>query len=347
MATRVPLLPETRKLQLVGGSTLSVSVPKAWAEQAGLKPGDRILLEPLPCGALRIGAVQSAPARAGTRQVLDVTSLTAKQVEQRVIALYLSGRDYVEVTARGAVPPGTLTMLETLPRRINGLEIVEQRADRVVLHDMIDPSDFKPQQAFDRHYGLASRMQRDILSGVAQGDPDLCDAALLRKQDIDRLGWTTSKQHRLLLQRAYDGLASDLPPHHVLIFASATNLIQRLGRQGAQLAQASRDLLAANIDDQTRSGLVEVGTRALTICDEAARALHGAELETADAALSKLAPLEARLRELQSTAAGASLTLRGCAPCLTSNRVMEWIHANALVGAQLAELAVQRACDQA
>lgn len=346
MAARAPLIPETRKLQLLGGSTLSVSVPKAWAEHNGLKAGDRILLEPLPCGALRIGAVQGAEARAASRQVLDGTSLSAKQVEQRVIALYLSGRDFIEVTARHSLPPATLTLLETLPRRINGLEIVEQQADRVVLHDMIDASSFKPQPAFDRHYGLASRMHRDILSGIAQGDMDLCETALLRKQDIDRLGWTITKQHRLLLQRVYDGLPRELPPRHVLIFASAANLIQRLGRQGAQLAQAARDLLTSRIDDQTRSGIVEVGTRALHICDEAARGLHSLDLAAADAAHAKLVPLEARLQELQSNAARASMVVRACAPCLTSNRAIEWIHANALVGAQLADLAVQRACDQ-
>lgn len=347
MPARTPLAPETRKLQLVGGSTLSVSVPKAWAEQAGLKPGDRLRLEPLPCGALRIGAVQERDERASTRQILDVTALTPKQVEQRVIALYLSGRDFIEVTARPALAPGTLTLLETLPRRINGLEIVEHQPGRVVLQDMIDPGEFRPQQAFDRHYGLASRMHRDILSAIAQGDADLCESALVRKQDIDRLGWTTTKQHRLLLQRVYDGMPSGLPPHHVLIFSSATNLIQRLGRQGAQLAIATRDLLVAALDDQTRSGIVEVGTRALHICDEAARALHSADLDAADAAHTKLAPLEARLQELQANAARASMVVRACGPCLTANRLMEWIHANALVGDQLADLAVQRASDQA
>lgn len=346
MTTRPPLVPETRKLQLLGGSTLSVSVPKAWAEQNGLKAGDRLLLEPLPCGALRVGAVQGAQTRAVSRQILDATALSAKQVEQRVIALYLSGRDFIEVTARPSIAPTTLTLLETLPRRINGLEIVEHQADRIVLHDMIDASEFRPQLAFDRHYGLASRMHRDILSGIAQGDEELCEEALLRKQDIDRLAWTTTKQHRLLLQRAYDGLPSDLSPHHVLIFASATNLIQRLGRQGAQLALAARDLLGVRIDDQTRSGIVEVGTRALQICDEAARGLHSHDLAAADAAHAKLASLEGRLQELRVNAARASTVLRACAPCLTSNQAVEWIHANALVGAQLADLAVQRACDR-
>lgn len=347
MVARVPLLPETRKLQLVGGSTLSVSVPKPWADRAGLKPGDRILLEPLPCGALRIGAVHAAQDRAPSRQEIDVTGLTPRQVEQRVIALYLSGRDFIEVSARPVIPPATLTILETLPRRINGLEIIEQGATRLVLQDMVDPTEFKPLPAFDRQYGLASRMHRDILAGIAQDDADACEAALLRKQDIDRLGWTTTKQHRVLLQRAYDGIGSDLPPHHVLIFASATNLVLRLGRQGAQLAQAAHDLIASRIDDQTRSGIVEVGTRALHICDEAARALHSADIESADAASAKLAPLEQRLQELRSNAARASVVTRACAPCLTANRVLEWVHANALVGAQLAELAVQRACDNA
>lgn len=346
MATRVSFgAPETRKLQLVGGSTLTLSVPKEWADNVGVQAGDKVLIEQLPGGALRLAPADRSEDEVVTRQTLDASHLTPRQVEQRVLALYLSGRDFIEITAAHAIPASVLTLLETLPRRINGLEIVEQGPDRVVLHDMVDPRQFDPLRAFDHHYGLASRLHRGMLAAIAQNDPARCQEMLLLKQDIDRLGWMVTKQHRLLIRRAYDGHPSPIPPSHALLFGSANDLVLRLGRHGAQLAAAAPAILATSIDDQTRSGLVEVGTRALQICDEAARALHYADLLAADGAHAKLAPFETRLRELQESAARSAMTLRGCGPCMTSNRLLEWLHANALVGAQFADLAVQRACD--
>src|SRR5207237_9499138 len=45
---------EGRKLQLTGGSTFVVSLPKRWLTDAGLKAGDPVFLEPEVAGAVQI-----------------------------------------------------------------------------------------------------------------------------------------------------------------------------------------------------------------------------------------------------------------------------------------------------
>src|SRR5207249_6551567 len=47
---------EGRKLQLTGGSTYVVSLPKRWGTDAGLKAGDTVFLEPQVDGAVSIRA---------------------------------------------------------------------------------------------------------------------------------------------------------------------------------------------------------------------------------------------------------------------------------------------------
>src|SRR5947199_181334 len=47
---------EGRKLQLTGGSTYVVSLPKRWVTDAGLKAGDTVFLEPQVDGAVQIRA---------------------------------------------------------------------------------------------------------------------------------------------------------------------------------------------------------------------------------------------------------------------------------------------------
>jgi phosphate uptake regulator len=43
---------ERRKVQLVGGNTFMVSLPKKWADRIGLKKQDEIEIEEQPDGAL-------------------------------------------------------------------------------------------------------------------------------------------------------------------------------------------------------------------------------------------------------------------------------------------------------
>ncbi|MEM2735030.1 MAG: AbrB/MazE/SpoVT family DNA-binding domain-containing protein, partial [Candidatus Bathyarchaeia archaeon] len=45
---------ERRRIQLVGRSTLTVSLPASWVKRVGLKKGDLVLLSPEKDGSLRI-----------------------------------------------------------------------------------------------------------------------------------------------------------------------------------------------------------------------------------------------------------------------------------------------------
>src|SRR5438445_409388 len=45
---------EGRKLQLTGGSTYVVSLPKPWISATGLKPGDTVFLESMPDGSISV-----------------------------------------------------------------------------------------------------------------------------------------------------------------------------------------------------------------------------------------------------------------------------------------------------
>ena len=45
---------QLRKVQLTGGSTYAVSLPKNWAKAAGIKPGDHVQLIPQPDMSLLI-----------------------------------------------------------------------------------------------------------------------------------------------------------------------------------------------------------------------------------------------------------------------------------------------------
>ena len=45
---------ETRKVQITGGTTLIVSLPKTWVNKVNLSAGDEVTLKPLSDGSLSI-----------------------------------------------------------------------------------------------------------------------------------------------------------------------------------------------------------------------------------------------------------------------------------------------------
>lgn len=336
---------ERRKVQLVGGTTLSISLPKTWATSAGVRSGDELEIESEPDGTLTL-----RPHRAETASVqrhrLDVRNLDARQVERRVLAIYLNGIDHLEIVAEGGLPPPTVAALEQLVRRTNGLEIVEQAPGRMVLQDMLDPQDIDIPRAFLRIYGIASGMHRDVMGALAEGLPGRLDAAQARRQDVDRLAWVATRQVRVALRQRGGDIDHWRAARDTLAFASGIALAQRLGSYATNLASATRKILGKAGDPRIVPGLVELGSSALYLCDVAARALYHAEPKSADEAFTKAELFETRRNELQQFAAVCALKGGACSPCFGSVQVLEWLHGGVIVATRMAELAIQRAYTQ-
>ena len=83
---------EVRKIQLTGGSTYTVSLPKKWIIEHGLEAKDEIRIEWRPSGALRVIADTSNLLR--KREVkIDCEIIPDHMIFDHLIAAYLSGAD--------------------------------------------------------------------------------------------------------------------------------------------------------------------------------------------------------------------------------------------------------------
>lgn len=335
---------ETRKIQFIGGATLSVSLPKSWAEAAGVRAGDRVGFEPLAGGAIKIMPLDRSGSAAPRAATFDATGWCTDRVERHVVALYLAGFDRVEVRA-APLGPELSERLVSISRRIVGLEVVERREDRVIFQDLLDTHELDARRIFERMYGICARVIREAFTCLARGEPSHVAAAGARFQDLERLAWVAAKHQNLLVEEG--ALAgTDLRRSDALQFATATVHVQRLGAIGKRIAADAVEFVAAPCDERIRSALTEVGSSALLLCDTAARALARSDPDSAESALASLAPLQGRLRELRSFI-GARPEGATCGLCKKASPILASIQDVGEVGAGLAEIALLRTIPRA
>ena len=89
---------EIRKLQLTGGSSLAVTLPKKWADHFGLKDKDSVIIYTQTSGSLII-----QPARFKERMlktVLKIDGLTNDMLRRELMAHYISGSDEVKIVGQ-------------------------------------------------------------------------------------------------------------------------------------------------------------------------------------------------------------------------------------------------------
>src|SRR5207302_11288124 len=96
---------EGRKLQLTGGSTYVVSLPKHWVVDSGLKAGDTVFLETEPEGSVMIRPRPMERAHPRRRIFEEKGEERRDHLLRKLIGAYIGGFNYIEIRFRPEMGP--------------------------------------------------------------------------------------------------------------------------------------------------------------------------------------------------------------------------------------------------
>src|SRR2546427_12319402 len=96
---------EGRKLQLTGGLTYVVSLPKHWVVDAGLKAGDTVFLETEPEGSVSIRPRPAEKPQLRRRIFEEKGEERRDHLLRKLIGAYIGGFNYVEIRFRPEMGP--------------------------------------------------------------------------------------------------------------------------------------------------------------------------------------------------------------------------------------------------
>jgi len=181
---------EYRKVQLTGGSTLTISLPKDWTKQAGVNPGDRLAI--IPQKDLSLHVVPGYEEQRGESSETQISVTDQEEPEgilRRVIAHYLVGYDLIEVRSmKGRLPVRFRTLLkETARNKFIGTEIVEESSENLILQVFLGHSDFSIEGTLNRMHILSSIMHKEAIESLKNLDKELLRDLVKRDNDVDRL----------------------------------------------------------------------------------------------------------------------------------------------------------------
>ncbi len=193
---------ESRKVQKVGTSTLTISLPKPWVEKFGVKQGDQVFLEEE--GAfLKVTPAAAASRRKGSPEyVIDADLCDEPGILHRVIVgNYVLGRERLVVKATGRLRSDHLAETRDAARRLMGMGIIEETASRITLQCSIEPTKYPVDTLIKRLYNLSSTMLDESVEALVSRDRRLAEDALHREDDADMMYWLLV---RLLLSAQVD-----------------------------------------------------------------------------------------------------------------------------------------------
>jgi phosphate uptake regulator len=194
---------EIRKLQKVGSSTLSVSLPKGWAAEQGLRRGASVQLVEDGKELRVIPIAEGAgPLSRDTAYLVSADECRSPEVLSRVlISCYVLGRDHLVVRSKARMPTEYIDAVRRTSKKLIGVGIIEESPESIVLQCSIETQRYPVDALFKRLYNLSASAITDSMEALRLKDSKLAQLAASREEDADMIYWLIM---RLILSAQQD-----------------------------------------------------------------------------------------------------------------------------------------------
>ena len=285
---------ETRKVQISGGSTFIISLPKRWASKNGIKKGSSLNIYEDMGDNLIITSQMISFKNRHTGEIRIKGTESEEALMRRLVGAYVSGVTHIDVRSKGEIPTYLSRAVREFTRLVMGVEIVEERKDLIRLQDLIDPSDFSIRSGIKRMAYIAEQMIRDSLDGLKEDNPELMDDVVLRDVEVDRIAWLIHKEYNMIniSPRTTDRIT--MSPNEVLNYLLASRAIERVADHANDVALRLKgaDLTAPK---KMLNRIYEEGTKAKKLFTDSVASLLSQDLNQADMVVDGSRELKERI----------------------------------------------------
>lgn len=265
---------ETRKVQVTGGSTFTVSIPKSWATNQGIAAGSEVELHPEGDSLLLIPKKQ----RGGTEGAIDITDLSGADLARAVVTLYVSGFDLIRLET-GAVEPAQRRIVRDATQSLVGLEVIEETDAYILLQDLLDSSELSIHNAITRMRLIALTMLGDAVRSVIETDHALAEDVIERDDDVDRLWFMVSRVFRSVLRDPSAAAALGMSREGCFDYHSSARQLERIADHSVKIATLATEL--HDVPDDICEAIENLQEEARAIIERAMAALLEEDSERA------------------------------------------------------------------
>jgi phosphate uptake regulator len=235
---------ESRKIQRVGYSTFSVSLPKKWVETTGLKRGDLVMLFPEKDGTLKLMPSSTVERKTQAEEYIIDSDLCNEtgMLERLIVGNYTLGRDAFRVVSSTRISRMHIDEVRRISHRLMGLGIVQETPERIDLQCSIDPTRFKIDMLLRRLAVIASTMNLEAVEALTE-NLELAEDAIRREDEADMMYWLAI---RLLLSAQRDATVADKigveDPSQILYYTLIARYLELIADHAENIARRAVEL---------------------------------------------------------------------------------------------------------
>jgi phosphate uptake regulator len=329
--------PDFRKVQVTGGNSFVVSLPKSWVKDVGLRARDPVAVMVQPDSSLLIVPRRDIRTTSKSEATLEVAQGLDKDFLLRhFISYYLAGYDTIRITLGKADSSLRGFIREGIRRKLVGVEIIEESSGGILTQCLSGYVDLPLKKALERMAIIASGMLSDSVGVLKGGTRGMAEEVIERDDEVDRFYHFLLRQlniavrDRSVIQEI--GLTST---RDCLGYRLVVKSVERVADHAAGIATQAENL--QNISEGAVKKVQEMTALSKKVFDGSIAALLRLDGKLAEDAIARTKEVV----QMESKISGEVLAPRMSGAQVASMKLMlESIRRAAEYGSDIAEIAI-------
>ncbi len=283
---------EIRKVQVTGGSSFVLTLPKEWADAVHLVKNEPLGVLIQPDGSLLIkkNLVEESSKK---QKRFDASALhNADFLVRLLIGAYISGYTTVEVYSKRKLSPEARKAIHDFARMTIGPEVTEESDTLIVARDLLNPTEMPLEKTIRRMSVIAKNMHLDALTALETKDLALVEDIIQRDHDVNRLHWLISRQKNIILQNTGFAKKMGLAVTGAVELYLTSRIIERIGDHAVRIAENVRILVKDEFNEEVIPAIRAASGQCLKLFERSVDGLFTGDSVASNNVIEDLTPFE-------------------------------------------------------
>ncbi|PVX23622.1 MAG: PhoU family transcriptional regulator [Candidatus Bathyarchaeum sp.] len=282
---------EIRKLQITGGSTYVISLPKKWVTQNGLDKGSSLLIRQEENGTLAVLSPEIGKTDKTEEALIKVApDETADSIIRKTVSTYLQGYNIIQIRAKDQkeLLSSHRNAIKTFARNmLVGTEIVIDTSTELQLQVLLSYPELSVPSALRRMTIITSSMHKDAITALKNLDYQLAKDVRSTDYEVNRFHLYIIRQLKMALQNPRIITEIGLQkPNDCLGYRLITKMVERTADHATNIAK-NVQVLKKQLSEEFMQTIQEMNKVAISSFETSIESLFRLDYKLADTVITK------------------------------------------------------------
>jgi len=281
---------DLRKVQVTGGSTFIISLPKGWVEQMGLQRGSVIRISQKDDLSLCLTPEGSETTESQRKVIINPSPEdTPESIVRRVVSAYLMGYNIIQLRSNQQRLDSSqkFSVKDFTRKKLVGTEILADLPQDLTLQVLLSYAELSVKDALRRMSVIAASMHKDAIIALGTEDLNLAREIVAMDDEVDRFNLYIVRLLKVAVIDAHvlkeSGLRS---PRECLAYRLITKSVERMADHAVNIAHNRLELTLSTLSDEILKEMKKLSDFALEIFENSMDAVFEENYKEADKVLN-------------------------------------------------------------